>query len=86
MYGAAVLTLLTFGGYHLRTLRQEDAAEVDKAQAALNSAVERLDKAQKKQAVVDAVRNWAIDNVNWLDELYHLRADCRVARTRWSAA
>lgn len=72
VYGAAVLTLLTFGGYHLWTLRQEDAAEVDKAQAALNSAVERLDKAKKKQAVVDAVRNWAIDNVNWLDELYDL--------------
>lgn len=71
-YAAVALALCGAGGYYLWEAHSQDLTEIADLQKTLNNTTTRLEKVQEKQAVVDAILQWQVDNVNWLDELYDL--------------
>ncbi len=70
--GAAAALLLGLGGYQAWS----SLAEIDAQNESLSAELDRLDqqfkRAGKQQRLIQAVKDWSANDVNWLDELRDL--------------
>lgn len=67
---AALAVVLAIGAYYLWDVRAQRNEEISDMRRSIKQVASQLDRLGRKQAVVDAVRGWENDSINWLDELY----------------
>lgn len=70
--GAATALVLLLGGYRVWSTFAESATEIDSLSQQLSQLDEQFKRAGKQQKVIQAIRDWNQDDVNWLDELRDL--------------
>ncbi len=70
--GAAAALVVLLGGYHAWSTFAEVDKNIESLSAELDGLDEQFKRADQKQKVIQAIGDWAQNDVNWLDELRDL--------------